>query len=313
MNRSALTLVLQLAVSAALMALLAQRVSFGDAFAAMARVRPGTIAAAIALALVGYWGRAYRWAVLLRRAGIAMSRTRGYVLTLVGTGYGLVTPGRVGEFARVLHLDRGRGQSLPSVVWDRIADVLLLECMALPAFVAIPQWREQYLGAYLGVVAVSLAGAWLLDHPALLDALVRRLPFLESRTRGWRAQSSGILSSAAFRAGLAGGAFFYLCSYLAAWLLVREVTPEAPPLLLLTLPVIPFLGNLPVAFGGLGLREHVSATVFTQLGVAAAAGPAFSLLWFATATLVPGLVGLLLSPTPWARGDSDAAGAGARP
>ena len=66
------------------------------------------------------------WQSLLERAGLVMRTWRSYCLTLVGTFYGLFTPGRVGEFARVLHLDAPRSRTLPSVVWDRVADVVLL-------------------------------------------------------------------------------------------------------------------------------------------------------------------------------------------
>ncbi len=313
MKRPRLTLAVQVAVSALLFVLLAQRVPLGESFERLLRVSPLAVGASVALSLVGYWGRAQRWSALLGRAGIRLPGRSSYVLTLVGTGYGLLTPGRVGEFARALHLRGSRAASVPSVVWDRISDVLLLELMALPAFLLIPAWREQFLPAYLMVLAASVAAVAVLDRPRLLGRLAERWPRLAGVVGGWRQQSQGMLGSPAFRRGLLGGAFFYLFSYLSAFMLLREIVPGPPPLLFLALPVIPFLGNLPVAFGGLGLREHVSATVFTQLGVAAAAGPAFSLLWFATATLVPGLVGLALSPTPWARWQADAPAGAERP
>jgi hypothetical protein len=68
----------------------------------------------------------------------------------------------------------------------------------------------------------------------------------------------------------------------------------------LSFPIIPLLGNLPIAFSGLGLREHISATLFDGIGAGAATGPAFSLLLFTVSTLLPGLLGLALAATPWA-------------
>ncbi len=75
----------------------------------------------------------------------------------------------------------------------------------------------------------------------------------------------------------------------------------APARLVLSFPIIPLLGNLPITFSGLGLREHVSAALFRGIGADTAAGPAFSLSLFTVATLVPGLLGLALAATPWAR------------
>jgi hypothetical protein len=294
-------LLLQLVVSVVLLALLVRRVPLHDAAAALRRVRPATLAGAVALSMVAYWGRARRWSILLARAGIAMRDGTSYCLTLLGTFYGMVTPGRVGEFARVMHVGGPRSQTLPSVVWDRLADVLLLEVMSLPAFVLVPAWRGPLLGVFAGLVAVTLAGALVLDQPAVARALARALPFAAGPLERWSRGASGVLFSRVFAASLGWGLFFYVFGYAAAWLLLRDLAPGFSPRLALAFPIIPLLGNLPIAFGGLGLREQVSAAAFGQFGAGAATGAVFSLLWFSTATLVPALVGLALAPLPWAR------------
>jgi len=300
-KRSHWTLVLQIAISAVLFALLLRRIPLHQSVAALSRVHASSVAGAIVLSLIGYWGRSFRWSALLSRAGVHLPAGTSYCITLVGICYGLVTPGRVGEFARILHLRLPQSQTLPSVVWDRLLDVLLLEAMSLPAFLFFPQWRGPLMWVYFGLIAVTLGVVLLLDHPGALAAIGRRVNWIATPLARWSAASNGTLRSRAFLSGVAGGLFFYVFSYAAAWLLLRDLVPGASPLLYLSLPIIPLLGNLPIAFGGLGLREHVSATVFGQLGLGAAVGPVFSLLWFATATLAPGLVGLLLAPTPWAR------------
>ena len=295
MKRPRLGLLLQLVASIVLLALVARQVPLDQSRSALARIRIGTIAGACALALVGYWGRSFRWSVLLRHAGIAIRPFAAYRLTLVGILYGIVTPGRVGEFARIVHLGMPRSRSLPSVIWDRVADVLLLEVMSLPAFLFLPGWRGPLLWIFLGLVAATVAGIVVLDHPASFAALRRMLPRLAQPLERYAQASAGTLLSPAFRAGILGGLFFYLFSYVAAWLLLRDLAPHASPRLLLALPIIPLLGNLPIAFGGLGLREQVSASVFGQVGAGAAIGPVFSLLWFMTTTLAPGLAGLALA------------------
>lgn len=301
MNRRPLGMLVQVVVSAGLLVLLARKVPVAEAFAAFARVKPLTLALAVALSLAGYWGRARRWTVLLERAGLAMRTWTSYCLTLVGTFYGLFTPGRVGEFARVLHLDAPRSRTLPSVVWDRVADVVLLELMSLPAFVLVPAWRGPIFGVFAALVLVTIAGVFALSHPGVLRAVAKALPPAAGPLGRWEESSAGIASSAAFGSSLLYGLFFYVFGYAGAWLLLRDLAPGTSPMLLLGLPVIPLLGNLPIAFGGLGLREQVSAALFGQFGAGAATGAAFSLLWFLTATLLPGLVGLALSVLPSAR------------
>ena len=295
MTRSRWASLAQLAVSAVLLAVLVRQVPLEDLRESLLRVRPGTLVLAFALSLVAYLGRAQRWLRMLARAGVRISGLVSYRLTLLGTFYGLVTPGRVGEFARVLHLRAPRAATLSSVVWDRVADVLILELLCVPAFVFVPDWRGPLLLAW-GLLVVFTAGAlWVLSSPVAMHAAASRLPTLSAPLREWSQSSNGMLRSGVSGASAWWGLFFYALTYPAAWLLLRDIAPEASPLLLLGLPLLPLLGNLPIALGGLGLREQVSAAVFDQFGAGAANGAAFSLAWFAVVTLLPALLGLLWS------------------
>lgn len=294
-KRGLLVTVAKVAFSIALLALVFTRIDLRQALEALHRVRATTLIAAVALALAGYFGRAMRWSALLERAGVRVGLGESYRLTLIGTFYGLVTPGRLGEFARVLHLDVPRARTLPSVLWDRLGDVLLLELLAIPAFVMLDAWHGPLLWGYLAIVVATVLLVAALDSRAMLEAMSTRAPWLAARIGPWRAGAAGVLRSRAFVRGLAGGLFFYALNFLGAWLLLRDLAPGSPPALALIFPVIILLGNLPIAFGGLGLREQVAAAAFAGVGAPVAAGPVFSLLWFAVITLVPGLVGLLCS------------------
>ena len=70
MSRPQVAILLQLAVSIVFLVLLARRSPLAEAAAAVARVRPGTLAMSLLLALVAYWGRARRWTLLLERSGV---------------------------------------------------------------------------------------------------------------------------------------------------------------------------------------------------------------------------------------------------
>jgi len=140
----------------------------------------------------------------------------------------------------------------------------------------------------------------LINDPAH-EISMRLLPGTAGPLGRWTAASRGTLGSATFARSLGYGVIFYVFGYASAWLLLRDLAPGVSPRLMLGFPVIPLLGNLPIAFGGLGLREQVSAAVFGRFGAGAVNGTVFSLLWFLTSTLLPGLAGLLLSLAPAAR------------
>jgi uncharacterized membrane protein YbhN (UPF0104 family) len=154
-----------------------------------------------------------------------------------------------------------------------------------------------------------------MDSPRLIESLALRLPRASAALRGWSGGATGMLRSRAFARGLAAGLFFYALNFAGAALLLDRLAPGYPPRLALMFPVIILLGNLPVAFGGLGLREQVSAVAFARLGASAAVGPVFSLLWFLVVTVIPALIGLILAQTRWGRepGTLHEAGSGLAP
>jgi len=305
-SRPAVTLVIQLVVSATLLLLLLRRFPLHEAAGALAHLKPATVAAGVALSLIGYWGRARRWSILLERCGVHLDMLSSYRLTLVGTFYGIATPGRVGELARVLHVPAPRAATLSAAVWDRVADVVLLELMCLPAFALVPAWRGVLLLAYLGLVAVTIAGIACLASPRVMALTARLVPFLSRPAARWSETSSQLLRSGIGFASFGWGAFFYVFMVATAWLLLKDLSPLASPLLLSGLPVIPLLGNLPVALGGLGLREQVSAALFTRFGAGAATGAVFGLSLFVVITLLPSLLGFAASlvRSPRAAGDA---------
>ena len=301
MKRAHLATLLQLGVSVTLLVVLVRRVPLDEVREALGRVQPRSLVLGLLLSLAAYIGRARRWALILARSGVPIAALESYRLTLLGTFYGLVTPGRVGEFARALHVRAPRSATLPSVVWDRVVDVILLELLCLPAFLLVPAWRGTLWIAYLALVAFTGVALWLLASPLAWRAATRLLPALVAPLQRWNDRSPGMLRSGMSRASVLWGVFFYALTYPAAWLLLRDLAPGASPLLLLGMPLLPLLGNLPVAIGGLGLREQVSAALFHQFGAGAASGAAFSLTWFCVVTLLPGVIGLLwsaLSPRP---------------
>src|ERR1044072_7584317 len=97
MSRPGVTLLLQLAVSLTLLALLLRRFPLHEPAGALAHLRPATVVAGVGLSLIGYWGRARRWSILLERCGVHLSAVSSYRLTLVGTVFGIgPAPARAG-------------------------------------------------------------------------------------------------------------------------------------------------------------------------------------------------------------------------
>jgi len=148
---------------------------------------PLLFAAAVAVALGGFWFRAVRWGVLLLPTGRVPFRPR-FASTLIGFAANNILPARVGEFARALSLSRltdvRLGASLATLVVERLFDgivvvALLFVAMSAPDFPAgtiagvDPRAAARVFAVLMAMVAVALGG--LVVAPAIAIRVAERI------------------------------------------------------------------------------------------------------------------------------------------
>lgn len=116
-------------LAAGLLAFFLWRAPLAEVAGALARVRPGWVAVAVALALASYALRALRWGAILKPVGSAPAATL-IGCTAAGFATSSVLPGRIGELVRPLLLSRRTGLSaagaLASILTERLTDLATL-------------------------------------------------------------------------------------------------------------------------------------------------------------------------------------------
>ena len=206
---------------------------------------------------------------------------------LIGMGASLFTPARVGELARIACFPRQRLEVFTLVVVDKFIDMSALLGVFLLSLVLLSPW--------MGLVGIFGVGclwilmytgfkftkgtkwisqkSWLVERFRLLRQLPRRLTVLNA---GFACACFGVMSLQ----------FYFLLSSL------ESVGWQVG----LALPIILIVSSLPISIMGLGLREGTAVLLLSRYGVPmeAAVAAAFSL--FVINALLPGLVGLVLSP-----------------
>jgi len=99
--------------------------------------------------------RSLRWQVVLKGVGIKLKATTSINLYWLGIFVGVITPGRIGELAKVYFL-KNRGEnvfrSFFSVLFDRIIDVITLLLMGFLIFL----FFLQDIGIYLFIISLGL-------------------------------------------------------------------------------------------------------------------------------------------------------------
>jgi hypothetical protein len=68
---------------------------------------------ALFLVLVLYMIRTLRWNLFLRSFSITLPFLQSFKILLIGTFYGLVTPGKIGEVGRAYHMDEKKVLTVP--------------------------------------------------------------------------------------------------------------------------------------------------------------------------------------------------------
>jgi uncharacterized protein (TIRG00374 family) len=275
-------------------------------------------ASLIALAVVGVIPliliKTVRWQGLLRAQAIRMAMWPAFLAYFGSLFIGFLTPGRLGEFIKAVHVSRDCDvpltQAFTSVLADRLFDLYALMVVGSAALLTRAINGQELIVLVSLVVlmvlplAVFLNGVtfgWMQRVGLRFGAVGRRLfdagGILPEVRAGLRQ-----LTLARFAAAVALTIFAYGVYFGQCYLLARA----------LDLPVgfgpVTFavaLGSLitlvPVSISGLGTREAAMIAYLDSAGVQAEAALSFSLLVFVTFYIAGGLIGALawwIKPAP---------------
>jgi len=263
--------------------------------------------------------KAFRWRWLLR-AQQTQYGTWPVMLSYFGSIFvGLLTPGRLGEFVKAMHVsqdcDVPMGQAFSSVLADRLFDLYALLVVGGLALLSLTAWRDtnSALGCALLALLLTLPLAVFLHEGAFgrIRTLGSRLGrpgrwlfasqswLLELRS-GLRQLSLPCLLAALGLTVLAYAVFFGQCYLLALALGLKTSFVQIS----FAVALGSLVTLLPFSISGLGTREVTIVTYLGAAGVPAETALAFSLLVFVTFYLVGGLMGAAawwLKPVPLER------------
>lgn len=134
----------------------------------------------VALSVLGFVPfllvKAWRWQIILRDLGVPIPFRQAVRLYALGLGAGMLTPGQVGEAIKIAYFrERGFGQSIISIVLDRLWDVLILIMLAGVGalfFVQLFEGEMVAIGLLLGGTIAMFA---LVNYPPVQRWLFRQL------------------------------------------------------------------------------------------------------------------------------------------
>ena len=240
--------------------------------AAQARVE--LLLAAIALVFATYFLKALRWHTMIRAMGSQQSFAQSWRIYLLGLFFGLITPGKLGEFGKVAYLRRdGISTKLGCalVILDRIADVITISVLGIAAVGLLFGWQWSCI---LGIAACTIAG--------ILSLVARKSSFVQKLFHHKKIQC--LLPHVGSIVGLT--LLNWTVYFLWAFSIARSIHIEMPLLPLAACFVLTAICSmLPIAPSGLGTRDVALLTLLAPFGVQPEEAVALAMLMFASIVL----------------------------
>ena len=293
--------------SLVLAAVLAWRIDWSQAWAALTRARWELWAAGLGVYLAAQVVSSVRWRMLARVQGFSGSPSRYLAYYFIGMFFNLILPTSIGgDMLRTWYLATREGGAVPrerrqaaaflSVSGDRLNGLLALIGVACAAALcrptSLPPWIDWTVA---GLAAAALLG--LAVFPWIGPLLASR-PRLRGLAHGASlyVKDPRTLLIATLLSVLVQGA-----NVLLAWLMGEALGLHVPPAYYgILAPLVALLALLPISLNGMGLREAGTVILLAPLGVSAGEAVTLAVLTFAvyTAASLCGGAVLLLGRFP---------------
>lgn len=239
--------------------------------------------------------KARKWQALLNCIDVKIPMYRSLEIILIGTFYGAITPGRAGEVSRAFYIDTEKSRSIPTIIMDRIIDIICLLLLSILSIVFF--FKDQSL-IYLTTLAMApfIVGIFIITNEKIVTFIFKtfsqNVEYKENYIRTIReiTENKKVLL---FVFLLTLG--YYLINLFVYWLVIKSLSPALNSILAFSLPIIIILGNFPISISGFGLREFVSVTIFNSLNESSAYGFSCSVILCFLTMLSPALFGFLLT------------------
>jgi uncharacterized protein (TIRG00374 family) len=292
-------------IAIALVAWLLGRIDSDSMLQEILQIDPFYLLAALLLLVPNLAFQAMKWGTLLRSPHPEISRSAVWQSMLAGMTLGSLTPGRVGEHARILHFPKGTRTELAALsMLDKLASSTVTTLFGSMGLMLLPAWDLSIFGNIAGIILFALALyaalilAWalgsllLLLTPRRVANLANRIKPLAKTHRFQRIRTALHGLSRRTRLQLLLAAIAFYSTFIAQFLLLLKGLGFAHPLSAAAASGTMFLKSLfPISLGDLGVRELFAANLFEGIGAAPELAIGAALLLFVINVLLPALLG----------------------
>lgn len=242
--------------------------------------------------------KSYRWRLLIRNEGAEYSAYKAFAAYMSSDAIGIVTPGRIGEIARLYYVRQDTEitfySAFKTIVSDRIFDFTMLGWFGLSGMLFYFKTFGDYPGLYyaLGVLVLVIIGYIIgIKFLAMLLSFknIRRLPVIKFIYESFLAVI-GKHSLNMWTITII--AYFMYFGF--SWLIMisLHISPSYMDVAFI-MSIMSLSTIIPLSVAGFGTREATLVLLFAYYGLASETAISFSLMHFTAFFLWGGLIGLV--------------------
>jgi len=248
---------------------------------------------ALAMVPILYLIRTWRWRYFLVSLGISLPFYQSFKIMLIGNFYGLITPGKIGEFGRAFHISEKKSLTIPTIIMEKLLDIVVLVILSI---ITILYFFQDSTFMKITIFLISI-GVFV----AIYLSINEKFMGLIGKTFGISPENVGnfiitfkklIRNYPIVIKSVLITIIYYFIAYCIAFFIVISGNMKLEGIFML--PIVVLMGNIPITISGLGLRESIGSLCFVLLGESAANGFVFSLLLFIFITVIPAIFGYVI-------------------
>ena len=264
----------------------------------LSSVRPGYYLLSLLGVIFVLGIKSYRWRLLIRNEGYDYSAYKAFGAYMASDAVGIVTPGRIGEIARLYYVRQDTEISFYSafktIVSDRIFDFTMLGWFGLSGMMFYFKTLGDYPGIYyaVGVLLLFIIGYIFVNKFLALILrfeIVNRLPVVKFIQESFLAVTGKLAVSMWVITIVA-----YFLYFAFSWLIMiaLHLSPSYIDVVFI-MSIMSLSTIIPLSVAGFGTREATLVLLFGYYGLASETAISFSLMHFTAFFLWGGLIGLV--------------------
>ncbi len=242
--------------------------------------------------------KSYRWHLLIKNEGFNYSPSKAFSAFMASDAIGIITPGRIGEIARLYYLRQGTSigfyEAFKTMIADRIYDFFMLGWLGSAGMLYYFKTFGNHsplvyiVGVLLVLVLLWIIGLRFLSF--LKDTKIGiRLPFLQFAYETFIAVNAKKATYMWFITIVA-----YLMYFLFSGLIMYALQLDPTFIdIAMIMSIMSLSTIIPISVAGFGTREATLVLLFAYYGLSGETAITFSLLHFTAFFLWGGIVGLV--------------------